>query len=71
MGGPGRKAFEGIAWFDAHVIDGAVNGVAGLVKITGSGVRRLQTGYVRTYALGVAIGAVVLISVLVLRGGVQ
>ncbi len=27
MGGPGRKAFEAIAWFDQTVIDGAVNGV--------------------------------------------
>ena len=26
MGGPGREAFEGTAWFDANVVDGAVNG---------------------------------------------
>ena len=26
MGGPGREAFEATAWFDANVIDGAVNG---------------------------------------------
>ena len=26
MGGPGRKAFEAAAWFDANVVDGAVNG---------------------------------------------
>ena len=28
MGGPGRKAFEAIAWFDQTVVDGAVNGSA-------------------------------------------
>ena len=26
MGGPGREAFEDVAWFDANVVDGAVNG---------------------------------------------
>ena len=26
MGGPGREAFEATAWFDANVVDGAVNG---------------------------------------------
>ena len=68
MGGPGRKAFEGIAWFDAHVVDGAVNGVAKVVEVTGSGVRRVQTGYVRSYASSLAIGAIVLVAVLVVRG---
>ena len=28
MGGPGRKAFEAIAWFDKNIVDGAVNGAA-------------------------------------------
>ena len=32
MGGPGRESFEGAAWFDAHVIDGAVNGAARSVR---------------------------------------
>src|SRR4029453_10994120 len=35
MGGPGRKSFEAVAWFDAHVIDGAVNGVSGVVRGAG------------------------------------
>ena len=26
MGGPGRKAFDAIAWFDKNVVDGAVEG---------------------------------------------
>ncbi len=60
MGGPGRKAFDAIAWFDKTVVDGAVNGVGTLVR-EGSGKARLvQTGYVRNYALGIAFGAVVL-----------
>jgi NADH-quinone oxidoreductase subunit L len=50
---------------DGRVIDGAVNGVAVLVRSTSSGVRKLQTGYVRNYALGIALG-VALISAFML-----
>ena len=32
VGGPGSKGFEAVAWFDRNVIDGAVNGVATLVR---------------------------------------
>ncbi len=65
MGGPGRKAFEAVAWFDRTVIDGAVNGVGTVVR-DGSGKGRLaQTGYVRNYALGIALGAVVIAVLLV------
>jgi NADH-quinone oxidoreductase subunit L len=61
MGGPGRQAFEATATFDRTVIDGAVNGVAGVVRESGGGLRRIQTGFVRTYALGVAVGVVALL----------
>jgi NADH-quinone oxidoreductase subunit L len=60
MGGPGRKAFEAIAWFDKTVVDGAVNGVGTLVRESSGRARLVQTGYVRNYALGIAFGAVVL-----------
>jgi NADH-quinone oxidoreductase subunit L len=62
VGGPGRAGFEGAATFDRAVVDGAVNGVAGLVRRGGSGLRHVQTGYVRSYALGVAVGVVVLLA---------
>ena len=52
---------------DARIIDGAVNGAAALVKVTGSGVRRLQTGYVRNYALGIALGLAAIIVFMVSR----
>ncbi len=60
MGGPGRKAFDAITWFDKHIIDGAVNGVATVVREASGRSRVIQTGYVRTYALWLAFGAVVL-----------
>jgi NADH-quinone oxidoreductase subunit L len=68
MGGPGRKAFEAVAWFDAKVIDGAVNGVAGAVRRGGSSLRQVQTGYVRNYAVWIGIGAVLLLAWFVTRG---
>ena len=61
MGGPGREAFEGTAWFDAHVVDGAVNGAATTVRETAGVVRRGQSGYVRAYAGIIGVGVVLLL----------
>ena len=66
-GGPGRRAFETVAAFDRTVIDGAVNGVATLVAGAGRGLRRLQPGFVRAYALGIAVGAVIVLGYFVTR----
>jgi NADH-quinone oxidoreductase subunit L len=71
MGGPGRQAFDGVAAFDAEVVDGAVNGVATVVRGSGKGLRVLQTGFVRSYALGVAVGVVGLLIYFLTRGGVS
>jgi NADH-quinone oxidoreductase subunit L len=67
VGGPGRKLFDGVATFDRVVIDGAVNGVGVLVRGVGTRLRTLQTGYVRNYALGVALGAVLILAYLLTR----
>ena len=61
MGGPGRKGFDLVAWFDATFVDGAVNGVGRVVREGGGQLRRLQSGLVRSYAAMVAIGAIGLI----------
>jgi NADH-quinone oxidoreductase subunit L len=59
MGGPVRRLAR---WssdvFDRRVIDGAVNGVATLVRASGGRLRAVQSGFVRNYALAVAVGAV-------------
>jgi NADH-quinone oxidoreductase subunit L len=69
MGGPGREAFETITYtVDAKGVDGAVNGVAWLVKGFSGQLRKLQTGYVRNYAVLVAIGAVVIVAWFASRG---
>jgi NADH-quinone oxidoreductase subunit L len=69
IGGPGRAFATFQALFDNRVIDGAVNGVAVGVRYGGSQLRRLQTGYVRNYALGIAAGAAILLGYVVVRAG--
>jgi NADH-quinone oxidoreductase subunit L len=70
MGGPGRKAFEAIAWFDKTVIDGAVNGAAKVVGGAGQQIRKGQTGNVRNYAGIVGAGVVLLLLWFVVARGV-
>src|SRR5215207_644178 len=67
VAGPGMAGFEGVAAFDRGIIDGAVNGVATLVRGVGGGLRRVQTGFVRSYALGVAAGVVVVLGYFLTR----
>ena len=55
--------------FDARIIDGAVNGVGGLVRRFGERLRPLQTGKVRSYGAGILAGAVGLVIWLLLSGG--
>jgi NADH-quinone oxidoreductase subunit L len=53
---------ENVLWrFDARGIDGAVNGTGHIVAETGSLARHIQTGSVRTYAVSVLFGAVVIV----------
>ena len=68
MGGPGTMAFDGVAEVDARVVDGAVNGVGKSLTLAGEQLRRLQTGYVRSYAAGIGVGAVALLGWFVVRG---
>jgi NADH-quinone oxidoreductase subunit L len=46
---------------DHEIVDGAVNGVGRLVRAGGGQMRKLQTGYVRNYALGIAAGSAALL----------
>jgi len=55
--------------FDKYVIDGLVNGVAALTMALGNGVRRLQTGYVQSYAITLFAGVVIGLILIQLIGG--
>ena len=52
---------------DARVIDGFLTGIGKVTAGFSEGFRRVQTGYVRSYALVFLFGAVALLSVLVVR----
>ena len=68
MGGPGRQSFEGVAWFDANVVDGAVNGSGKVVQLVAGVIRRGQNGLVRTYAALLGVGVVLLLAWFFIRG---
>jgi NADH-quinone oxidoreductase subunit L len=71
VGGPGRLLSTWTAYVvDRKVIDGAVNGVAAVVRATGDRLRRVQTGYVRNYALGIAAGAVLVLAYVAAKAGI-
>jgi NADH-quinone oxidoreductase subunit L len=60
--GPGKGSARFLAFVvDRKVIDGAVNGVGEVFRWLASVGRRIQTGFVRNYALGFLLGAVVLL----------
>ncbi len=65
------KRFAGFLAYtvDTKVVDGIVNGVGGLIAWFADGVRRVQTGYVRTYGAIFLFGVVVLLSLLAFRVG--
>jgi NADH-quinone oxidoreductase subunit L len=68
VGGPGRAAFNAVAWADSRIVDGAVNGTATLVRGVAGQVRKSQSGFTRVYAALMTIGAVALLAWFVLRG---
>ena len=67
VAGPGTAFFSAVAWFDAHIIDGVVNGAATVVGWSGRRLRTVQSGFVRSYALGVATGVVVVLAYIITR----
>jgi len=56
----GGRVADAMWWFDRTVVDGTVNGVGRLTVDAGRGLRRVQTGRVQNYALGIAIGLIVM-----------
>jgi NADH-quinone oxidoreductase subunit L len=68
MGGPGRKFFDLVTLADARGVDGAVNGIAAEARNFGTVLRKMQSGYVRRYAVGISVGAIALMVWFVSRG---
>ncbi len=58
----GQKITSALLVTDKSIIDGAVRGVAKLVQGSGSALRTTQTGFVRSYAMWILIGAIGLVA---------
>jgi NADH-quinone oxidoreductase subunit L len=59
---PGQWLTRLSVFFDSRGVDGLVNGLAATIGGTSGRMRRLQTGFVRSYALSMLIGAVLLLA---------
>ncbi len=58
----GLLAFSrAIGWIDRYLVDGVVNVVSAWTVMAGGGLRRVQTGRVQDYVLGVAAGVLALL----------
>jgi NADH-quinone oxidoreductase subunit L len=62
----GGRIANAVMWFDVRIIDGIVNGTGSVTQAAGEQVRHIQTGRVQNYALGIAIGLVVMIAIFIL-----
>jgi NADH-quinone oxidoreductase subunit L len=56
----GGRIAAALWWFDREVVDGTVNGVGRVTIGAGRGLRQVQTGRVQNYALGIAVGLIVM-----------
>jgi NADH-quinone oxidoreductase subunit L len=61
---PGQWLTRLSVYFDNRGLDGLVNTIAAAVGGTSGRMRRLQTGFVRSYALSMFFGAAVLVTLL-------
>jgi NADH-quinone oxidoreductase subunit L len=59
---PGQWLTRLSVFFDSRGVDGLVNGLAATIGGTSGRLRRIQNGYVRSYALSMLIGAVLLVA---------
>jgi NADH-quinone oxidoreductase subunit L len=63
---PGQWLTRLSVYFDNRGVDGLVNTLAATMGGTSGRMRRLQTGFVRSYALSMFVGAVLLLGALLL-----
>jgi NADH-quinone oxidoreductase subunit L len=63
---PGQYLTRSLVYVDNRGVDGAVNGLAALIGGTSGRLRRLQTGFVRSYALSMFAGAALVVGAMLL-----
>ncbi len=54
-----------IAWFDRHIVDGTMNGIAGMTQYAAFAVKGLQSGKLQQYAFVFISGTVILVLIFV------
>ncbi len=54
----GGRLAAAVFWFDRTIVDGTVNGIGVVTEAAGAQLRRVQTGRVQNYALGIALGLI-------------
>ncbi len=59
---PGQALTSALVKVDESVVDGAVRGIGQMAMGSGSALRQTQTGFVRSYAMLILVGAAVLIA---------
>ncbi|WP_046472037.1 NADH-quinone oxidoreductase subunit L [Allosalinactinospora lopnorensis] len=64
---PGQALTRAMVTIDDKVVDGLVNGVGTGTRDGSLSLRRLQTGFARTYALTMLFGAAIVVAILVVR----
>ncbi len=61
---PYVRLSQALGRFDLGVIDAVGNGLAAVAQTTAQGLRRIQTGFVRNYALAITLGVVLMLGYL-------
>ncbi|MFZ2178934.1 MAG: NADH-quinone oxidoreductase subunit L [Rhodococcus sp. (in: high G+C Gram-positive bacteria)] len=65
---PGQQVTRALVYVDDKGVGGAVNGFAAMIGGASAMIRRLQTGFVRSYALVMFAGAALVIAAMILGG---
>ncbi len=60
-----RYISEPIAWFDRHIIDGTMNGIAGVTQYTSVAIKEFQSGKLQQYGYVFISGTVILVLIFV------
>ncbi len=54
-----------IAWFDRHIVDGTMNGIAGLIQFVAYAIKGLQSGKLQQYAFVFIAGSIGLVLIFI------
>jgi NADH-quinone oxidoreductase subunit L len=54
-----------VAWFDRHIVDGMMNGIASVTQIVSYRIRGFQSGQLQKYAFVFVTGALLLVLIFI------